>query len=59
MISARPQPHTTWPDRGFFDHVKVLRPFPVDGYDLHAIGSGGATGFWSESYSPAPSTTRS
>ena len=38
------------PDRDFFDHVKVLRPFPVDGYDVHAIGSGGATGFWSESF---------
>ena len=27
------------PDRSFFDHVKVLRPFPVDGYDFHAIGT--------------------
>ena len=29
------------PDRSFFDHVKVLRPFPVDGYDFHAIGRAG------------------
>ena len=34
------------PDRSFFDHVKVLRPFPVDGYDFHAIGRAGETGFW-------------
>lgn len=38
------------PDRPFFDHVKVLRPFPVDGYDFHAIGRAGETSFWSESY---------
>ena len=38
------------PDRNFFDHVKVLRPFPVDGYDFHAIGRAGETGFWSESF---------
>ena len=38
------------PDRNFFDHVKVLRPFPVDGYDFHGIGRAGETGFWSESF---------
>ena len=38
------------PDRDFFDHVKVLRPFPVDGYDVHAIGRAGETGFWSERF---------
>ena len=38
------------PDRNFFDHVKVLRPFPVDGYDFHGIGRAGETSFWSESF---------
>ena len=46
------------PDRSFFDHVKVLRPFPVDGYDFHAIAAPERPASGRRASSPAPSTTR-